>query len=184
MHIEQDVAVRADAAGQMRGEFGGEAGLVEPAPAQQREMLLGVRRADRGALQLANPVVRRRADHLQQIPRLPVIAGFARRAALALARRDDEDGDLARTGGRIADLLHARRAAARNAKRAKAGQQHSHKLQVGNLAIQRFAGKSSPRRARMSQPHFSTLWQPRGRTARDSLASAQGLEHTGLKRLA
>ena len=180
MHIEQDVAVRADAAGKMRREFGRETGLVEPAPAHKRKMFRRVRRADRGALQLPDPVCGRHADHLQRIPRLPVIAGFARRAAFALARRDDEDGDLARARRGVADLLHAHRGAARKAKRAKTGADERQQPEVKNLPIQRLAGESSPRRAILSQPHFSTLGSRAGEP-RESLARK---EHTGLKRLA
>src|SRR3984893_15673384 len=102
MYIEQNIAVRSDASGNMASEPGGKSSLVQAAPAPRDKVFLRIFRTEGGPLHRALRMARRHADHLQRKPRPVRDGGFARRAAFALAGRDHEYRDGPRLRGRLA----------------------------------------------------------------------------------
>ena len=129
MHEQQDIAIGADAPGQVARQFVGEPLLVEAAPPGQDEMVVHVLRAEARPLDRPGLMHGRHADGRQRIAQGIVRARLGRRATVALAVRGDEQLDRPRPSvGRphderadradaVGDGGDARRHAAREAER-------------------------------------------------------------------
>jgi len=94
VHIEQHVAAVADAAGNVRGEFGAEGVRIERAPTGDDEVLFRIGRTETRRLDLACAMARRHGHVLQRKARNDLAV------AVALApRRSDEQWHLLRDAG-------------------------------------------------------------------------------------
>ena len=160
MDVDEHVAVGADPAGEVRGEFGLELGIVEPAEGGDGEMMLGVVAAEARTLDLAGLVAGGHGDGLQRLARI-VVGDFAGLVRFALAGRHDEDrnpsGSL-RLGGRehVADggrdLGHF---VGDTAGQAETGSQHSRQQPDLFRRPARHHHRAPPARTKRTDPTFA-----------------------------